>query len=415
MINRGNTCYFAAVAQALARCASFVDNLARAAQKGAALEGADRRALTLCTNDLVRQLVGCRGYTDGNTSGSKFYDSDDSGFTTPATAVLKSSDPVNPGRALQALFSARHGCGLRPGRQNDAHELLSVLLDVLDREDLQYSQIDDNATGVRSSRYPSYDPAWARKRPAVSTFESSDAGKTYLTLARRMEDDWRRQVQRPVDSVFMATGGGDTLPEHHRDPFWRHSWVSDVFAGQYISQVKCGSCGYTSHTGEVLSQLPVDVHRSIKDAARAFFEPEAVPGWRCDRCNKMGKGYKLYRCWRLPMVLAVVVRRFDSRGRKDCSPVRIDDALDLRSFAVGRCEPGDGVYDLVSVVYHSGTVSSGHYVAVCKDCNSSEGGSCRPWTLYDDQTVRPSPFDPSRTQGSNSAYVLIYEKRRRLT
>ena len=66
----------------------------------------------------------------------------------------------------------------------------------------------------------------------------------------------------------------------------------------------------------------------------------------------------------------------------------------------------DQIYDLYGVIYHSGGLGGGHYVAYTKNLINNN------WYLFDDENVLH--IDDSRIKdklNSSGAYVLFYKKR----
>lgn len=60
------------------------------------------------------------------------------------------------------------------------------------------------------------------------------------------------------------------------------------------------------------------------------------------------------------------------------------------------------LYELVGVVSHHGTLSSGHYTAYCKNTNDLN------WSLYDDHQVTHTSLQ--KVQADPDAYLLFYQR-----
>jgi hypothetical protein len=196
--------------------------------------------------------------------------------------------------------------------------------------------------------------------------------------------------------------------------------------------------------------------------------------WRCPRCKEFREGKQNLDLWRLPDLLTFHIKRFNCSARwreKISTKVNFPlTGLDMSEWchqespriADGSKEPY--IYDLIGVMNHYGSMTGGHYVAVCKAtaCGkegreevaynfSGAGASCleieedaeaptgwrigRPkveavnqnkvaagvsakavaesaeplWLQFDDDLVEPVP---PRYVISETAYVLFYRRRR---
>jgi ubiquitin carboxyl-terminal hydrolase 20/33 len=68
---------------------------------------------------------------------------------------------------------------------------------------------------------------------------------------------------------------------------------------------------------------------------------------------------------------------------------------------------GENIYDLYGIIYHSGTLNSGHYVSFCKNLINNE------WYLFDDNNVLHIPEDQIESRINDSgAYVLFYKNKK---
>jgi ubiquitin C-terminal hydrolase len=75
------------------------------------------------------------------------------------------------------------------------------------------------------------------------------------------------------------------------------------------------------------------------------------------------------------------------------------EGLDLSEYVVGE-HKDEAIYDLVAISQHFGSLSSGHYTALCKNF--------KKWYDFDDSSVGKA--DTSEIVNS-AAYMLFYKKR----
>jgi hypothetical protein len=80
------------------------------------------------------------------------------------------------------------------------------------------------------------------------------------------------------------------------------------------------------------------------------------------------------------------------------------DGLNLASFAAPECiqPPGDCIYDLYAVSNHGGTLSGGHYTAMCRVGEDA-------WYSFNDEAVTPVA---AWNVVSPAAYILFYARRK---
>ena len=96
------------------------------------------------------------------------------------------------------------------------------------------------------------------------------------------------------------------------------------------------------------------------------------------------------------------VNSYETHNKKNDSLVDFPlENLDLRPYVVEKNSRQNCIYDLCAVSQHYGTLSSGHYTAVCKN-----GGE---WYSFDDDRVRK--IEDKRNIVSKYAYILIYRRK----
>eukprot|EP00747_Dinoflagellata_sp_TGD_P138729 gnl/TRDRNA2_/TRDRNA2_175820_c8_seq1.p1 gnl/TRDRNA2_/TRDRNA2_175820_c8~~gnl/TRDRNA2_/TRDRNA2_175820_c8_seq1.p1 ORF type:complete len:641 (+),score=96.84 gnl/TRDRNA2_/TRDRNA2_175820_c8_seq1:251-1924(+) len=281
--------------------------------------------------------------------------------------------------------------GEQRGVQQDAHEVLSFLMDAL-HEDLN-----------RARNPPPY--------------------KERLDLAE--EDLAKKGEERYAAEAWHA---------HLR----RHrSFLVDTCQGQLRSQVRCKECGCVSVTFDpflfLSLPMPPKLARGrrapIQDAIRAFCSEELLDGdnrWGCPRCGRRVQALKRIDLWKLPLLLAVHLKRFGfeaSSSFADAEPrawkiegeVMVPLArLDLQQFVA---EPSPQKvplqYDLFATVDHVGASPLvGHYTATCR---RSDG-----WWRFDDSRTEflgavaeddRDDFGTGARVISEDNYLLLFQRR----
>jgi hypothetical protein len=111
--------------------------------------------------------------------------------------------------------------------------------------------------------------------------------------------------------------------------------------------------------------------------------------WKCPKCKKFREGRQSMNLWRLPDLLTFHIKRFNMSARwreKITTKVNFPlTGLDMSEWchveesAAGSkvseaTSSSSSVYDLIGVVNHYGSMTGGHYVAMCKATTCSRDG-----------------------------------------
>uniref|UniRef100_A0A8C7NZG4 Ubiquitin carboxyl-terminal hydrolase n=1 Tax=Oncorhynchus mykiss TaxID=8022 RepID=A0A8C7NZG4_ONCMY len=247
-------------------------------------------------------------------------------------------------------------------------------------------------------------------------------------------------------------------PKSKRQKKYR-SVISDVFDGTIVSSVQCLTCDRVSVTLENFQDLSLPIpgkedlaklHSSshqtslikagscgeayaaqgwvafvmeyikryghwfwgpvvtLQDCLAAFFARDELKGdnmYSCEKCKKLRNGVKFCKVQSVPEILCIHLKRFRHElmfstkiGTHVSFPL---EGLDLQPFLAKDSSAHTTSYDLLSVICHHGTASSGHYIAYCRnDLNNL-------WYEFDDQSV--TEVSESCVQNAE-AYVLFYKK-----
>uniref|UniRef100_A0A8C6TSC5 Ubiquitin carboxyl-terminal hydrolase n=1 Tax=Neogobius melanostomus TaxID=47308 RepID=A0A8C6TSC5_9GOBI len=252
-------------------------------------------------------------------------------------------------------------------------------------------------------------------------------------------------------SAAMATF---SPPKNKRQKKYR-SVISDVFDGTIVSSVQCLTCDRVSVTlenfqdislpipgKEDLAKLHSSSHQTALVKAGSCGEAYAAQGWIAfvmeyikswfwgpvvtlqdclaaffarDELKgatdsifflfRLRNGVKFCKMQSLPEILCIHLKRFRHElmfstkiGTHVSFPL---EGLDVQPFLAKDSSAQTTNYDLLSVICHHGTASSGHYIAYCRnDANNL-------WYEFDDQSV--TEVTESCVQNAE-AYVLFYKK-----
>uniref|UniRef100_A0AAZ3RJR5 Ubiquitin carboxyl-terminal hydrolase n=1 Tax=Oncorhynchus tshawytscha TaxID=74940 RepID=A0AAZ3RJR5_ONCTS len=260
------------------------------------------------------------------------------------------------------------------------------------------------------------------------------------------------------DSRSASAVTSCSSPKSRRQKKYR-SVISDVFDGTIVSSVQCLTCDRVSVTLENFQDLSLPIpgkedlaklHSSshqtslikagscgeayaaqgwvafvmeyikryghwfwgpvvtLQDCLAAFFARDELKGdnmYSCEKCKKLRNGVKFCKVQSVPEILCIHLKRFRHElmfstkiGTHVSFPL---EGLDLQPFLAKDSSAHTTSYDLLSVICHHGTASSGHYIAYCRnDLNNL-------WYEFDDQSV--TEVSESCVQNAE-AYVLFYKK-----
>ncbi|XP_072275606.1 ubiquitin carboxyl-terminal hydrolase 33 isoform X2 [Pyxicephalus adspersus] len=245
------------------------------------------------------------------------------------------------------------------------------------------------------------------------------------------------------------------LPKKKKQKKYR-SVISDVFDGTIVSSVQCLTCDRVSVTLETFQDLSLPIpgkedlaklHSSshqtslvkagscgeayapqgwialfleylkswfwgptvtLQDCLAAFFARDELKGdnmYSCEKCKKLRNGVKFCKVHKFPEILSIHLKRFRHElmfstkiGTHVSFPL---EGLDLQPFLAKDSPSQIVTYDLLSVICHHGTASSGHYIAYCRNNLNNL------WYEFDDQSV--TEVSEATVQNAE-AYVLFYRK-----
>ncbi len=224
-----------------------------------------------------------------------------------------------------------------------------------------------------------------------------------------------------------------------------HSYISDLFAGQHASRLRCTTCRNTSTTYEAFYSVSVEIPRTnfkrdgsgwdIHDCLRSYCKEEMLSGdevWKCPYCKCEREATKQITITRAPQFLVVHFKRFEMRkgdAKKVHTPIQFPlFGLNMGNYMIAPPDPKDDtargprdqldglvadpatqgpyLYDAYAVMRHLGSSGNGgHYISLVRDA----ARGC--WRKFDDERV--TDFDPAKLRPeyrlqNEQAYILFY-------
>ena len=292
----------------------------------------------------------------------------------------------------------------------------------------------------------------AKVAPIFSGYAQQDAHELLSFLLDGLHEDLNRVVDK---ATFDAAECLDEDEEQERTVAkkrWQQhlsrnqSLVVDHFHGQLCSRLACPHCSRTSTTFDPFASLSVPLPSSstARRGNRSAVPPGTLPaanarvhvldcldlftreeklnrknGWYCGGCKDHVQASKRLGLWKLPDVLVIHLKRFQQtsavRRTKIDTLVRFPlDHLDLTEYI----EPHSphrrqdvNVYNLFAVVNHMGGLGGGHYTAAARmlrgEGAGSSGNADTQWHEFNDASVNTKA---SETVESPAAYLLFYSR-----
>ncbi|CAF1030142.1 unnamed protein product [Didymodactylos carnosus] len=192
-------------------------------------------------------------------------------------------------------------------------------------------------------------------------------------------------------------------------------WTSDIFSEKRRLQQ------YLNETIYFIDSVIIDVsnstarkyiqskHNSTKNSLSTlienFLKEDDLDGrYDCSTCKKLTTAKQQTNlCFPLPPIVIIQLKRFIYDAY---SNDKIDTLIDypVNSFSFGQ----DGIlYDLIAVLTHNGSLSSGHYVTYAKNYQNQQ------WYSFNDDYV--NQIKDERELVTKNAYVLIYSRKNIVT
>ena len=153
---------------------------------------------------------------------------------------------------------------------------------------------------------------------------------------------------------------------------------------------------------------------SIEDCFESFRTQEKLEkenAWYCPKCSKHQEAYKKMEIYRSPNILIVQLKRFKIKttnaylsmlqNKKNDCLIKFNFELNLSPFICGSNKyMNENIYELYAISQHYGSLSSGHYTALCKNKGK--------WYSFDDESVTKVTDDDIVTK---AAYLLFYRRK----
>ncbi|OWF38010.1 ubiquitin carboxyl-terminal hydrolase 10-like [Mizuhopecten yessoensis] len=377
LVNRGNWCYINATLQALVACPPFCDLLRRMPKYNREERGPSSTPVLDCMVEFVNEFSPYVRNTDrGSQKGRRMYQDISTG---------KEFEPVNVYKMLQVMQANQT---FKLGRQEDAEEFLSCILDGLHEEMASVMQLVNNT------------------RDSTPETEANGFDQEEDAESEMSEDSWE-QVGPKKRSALT------------RKAMFSKSPIADIFVG-YMRSAVFKSAAKESATLQPFFTLQLDIQadtvHTVRDALEGLVLKESISGYTCTKTKLELEVAKKVTLEELPPVLVMHLKYFvfnkDGGSQKLLKkidyPIDLEITRDLLSPNVkSKLQLHQRSYKLFAVVFHHGKMATGggHYTTTVFH------PAINGWISLDDNSVKPVnlPFvlkyNPPRVP-----YLLYYRR-----
>jgi ubiquitin C-terminal hydrolase len=187
-----------------------------------------------------------------------------------------------------------------------------------------------------------------------------------------------------------------------------YSEIWNLFYAVHVSEISRKDNGKVLSTNPepyFIVNLPIPPDNkspSLIDCFNHYVEGEIINNYKDETTNETVDIKKRILFWSFPNILAIDIKRFNSRFQKNQIYITFPiDELDLSPYVIGY-KKDNYKYELYGVCNHSGGVMGGHYTSYVKNANGK-------WYHYNDTSV--SEVGVTESIISPKAYVLFYRKK----
>ena len=299
------------------------------------------------------------------------------------------------------------------GQQNDPHEFLMYLFDMLHNSKCEPVDVKINNFDAQQAQ------------TLIPGIAASAANKQSISVSGDKSTEDHHNILR--NQVYM-----DIKRRYEKE----YSHIEHDICFYNINSIICSvpQCNHrifnVTHNNVLYLPIPKISPCSIYDCMNDLFKREYLTDYKCDNCGNRSGNYIDKSIVMHPKLLVFELTRysssFNSSGmsssqpsssmiynmlmggginsqlRKNSTPVDYPDVLDISKYIYGNDVniTTRAMYKLTGVICHIGSLHGGHYFAFCKNIENDG------WLLCDDTNV--SQVEVSEVLNYHNAYMLFY-------
>tara|TARA_B100001094_G_C18164932_1_gene791470 strand:- start:860 stop:1822 length:963 start_codon:yes stop_codon:yes gene_type:complete len=176
-----------------------------------------------------------------------------------------------------------------------------------------------------------------------------------------------------------------------------YSFITELFYGQYYSEIVCLNCGYKVGSYDPFMILELELkYDSILECIKnhTSFE-EDIEDYKCEKCGEKNIKKRL-NIIKLPKVLLITLKRYNNNSIKLYDNININNNLKLKNYINETYN-----YNLKSIIIHEGNCLGGHYYTYSKNIKTNR------WYNFNDDKV--CEIDDIEKINKKNIYCLLYE------
>lgn len=375
LTNRSNWCYINSTLQALLACPPFYNLM-----KALPVPSATNR-MSSSSTPIIDSIVQFVNEFQPMPVTSRVGRKEKAQRKDDGTIEVQSGIAFEPSYIYKMLNSIRSNAFKVEGRQEDAEEFLSCLLNALNDEMQELMKLVQDSSQTNLSN---------------GDITNGDAGQS------QDEDEtaWKEMGPKNRGSITRRADFGRTP-------------ISDIFRGQLRSRVQRAGDEFTDNVQPFFTlQLDIEKAQSVKDALELLVGKDQLEGVTCSKTNQQIEAWQQVTLEQLPYVLVLHLKWFDYK-LDGCSKIvkTVEFPIDLKvdgklMSSHKKGNPKQKQYKLFAVVYHDGKeATKGHYVT---DVFHVGYGS---WVRYDDSSVKAiQEVQMLHPRSPRVPYLLYYRR-----
>jgi ubiquitin C-terminal hydrolase len=405
--NMGNTCYMNATLQCLAKAICFNDFLI----DDELYENVFHNFLTENINDyLVKKTIKEQNLGDDVETVDILVEDVNEMVNSSITYSIHQlfrqmwleNEIITPKSFKKAISNVQNSI-FRGYSQHDSQEVLSFILDKIHEEcktmnvTIDYDRIPKNIVNLINLK----NKISKKIKKATSDEKIKEYANRYNTYIKEHYNDLIIYKSIMQWSKYIELNGC--------------SIITDLFCGQYITNILCKQCNNPSPTFETFMgviSIPIpDQGETLDDCLMEFIKDEILEGsekYSCDKCKTKTDAIKNIKLFKLPPILIIQLKRYKTNGFRQMRnnsiinfPIK-DLSFDkyMSSFI-----KDESKYNLFAVTLQLGSLNGGHYIAYCLNPINNK------WYLHDDsRTTYISDEDLKQEIYTSKSYILYYQK-----
>tara|TARA_Y100000590_G_scaffold459607_1_gene617118 strand:+ start:354 stop:1304 length:951 start_codon:yes stop_codon:yes gene_type:complete len=240
------------------------------------------------------------------------------------------------------------------------------------------------------------------------SFLQNDAHEFITILIDLLSASIKRSVNIQISGTAQNDYDKMKLQSIHTwEKFFKNNYSTliGLFYTKTVAFTICDNCDYSTTNHEPMSNITLTIdlkYESIYDCLNEYTRHSRLDNnnkWKCDNCNEYVLPYKKNIFFNLSPLLIFSLKLFRN-GRKLNGHISFPEKLDMKEYVIAINNQTYN-YELSGICIHNGTLNGGHYYAMCKNYQDKN------WYIFNDTNVQLTTIDHVLKE---SPYCLFYRK-----